>query len=155
MGGFLFASLALAIIGIFFLPIFIRAEFYFDLQSNKIGCRISLYGIAKVLGGYISPCAGGFAFHVSNKKAIFVPFQEWAKGQKSFAEKHGIRLRTVKAVVDADVDMLFPIFTIQELTKGVLLFFKNTPTLKTDVRFTNSENFRLFLRADFSTSLMK
>ena len=33
---------------------------------------ISLYEKIKLLGGYFTPCAGGFALHVSDKKARLI-----------------------------------------------------------------------------------
>ena len=155
MGGFLFVIVALAVIGVLLLPILLRAEFYFDSQSNKIGCRLSLYGFIKILGGYIAPCKGGFAFHVSDKKALVVAYRQFDQDRKSFAEKHGLRLRTVKTVLETDIEFLFPIYAIRHCIKGALLFFKDAPKVENAVICTANENIRLFVRADFSTSLIK
>ena len=155
MGGFLFGGIAIALVGLTFLPFVLRIDLVFDFQSNKLGCNISLYGILKIFGGYISPGQNGIAFHVSDKKAFVFSFRQMGQEQKGLAQRHGFRLKKAVAVTELNLEGFFPFYTIVETGKLLLLFQRHSPYFESKTVLVNEENIRVFARLTFLTFLVK
>ncbi len=155
MGSFLLAGTTLGVGLLSFLPFVLRADLFFDLQSDKVGCFISLYGILKILGGYLCPCPNGIAFHISQKKALIFSFRQMGEEQKGFLERHGLRLRKVATVTQVNAEYFFPFYSFVGIGKLLLLFPKKAPKFYNRTHFVGEENVRVFARLTFSTFLAK
>lgn len=155
MGSFLLLGMASAVGLLMFLPLVLQTDVFFDFQSNKIGCNVSLYGIFKILGGYLSPCTNGIAFHVSQKKALLLNFKQMSEEQKGFSKKHGLRLKKIRVAIELNADTFFPFLVLTEIGKLVLLFRKASLKFFYRNYVAETENIRIFARLTFSTIIIK
>lgn len=81
MGGlFILLGLLIALTLLFF-PIYIEADFQYQLQDRKIAFAVFIFKKFKVIGGYITDYPGGFAFHTGKEKVILMPLND-AEGRK-------------------------------------------------------------------------
>ena len=65
------------IVFVLIFPIFINLYLLLDINMKKAYFSIYLYDVIKVLGGYAQVIKSGFAFHLSEKKAIILPFRSF------------------------------------------------------------------------------
>ena len=54
----------------------VEADFHYQLQDRKIAFAIFLFKKIKVIGGYITDYAGGFAFHTGKNKVLLMPLSD-------------------------------------------------------------------------------
>ena len=77
MGGlFFFACIVLIVLTILFFPIYLETDAHYDLNRKKLGFAVYAYKKIPVVGGYVSTYKGGIAFHITDKKAILVPYKQ-------------------------------------------------------------------------------
>lgn len=151
MGGFLFLLLPI----IFLLtPIVLHADLYFDVVSGKIGCYLSLYGKLKLLGGYILPCAGGAALHVSDKKAILFTYKQMDEGRKKFSAKNGLHLRYAKLVMEISPEYLIGVSLLDSAAKWIFLFKNQGGKLKSKI-LLREDGFRIFTKVSIRTTTVE
>lgn len=155
MGSFLLAGISLGIMLLAVLPLILQVDLFYDFQYSKVGCSISLYGIVKIIGGYLAPCQNGIAFHSSRKKAFIFDFRKIGEEQKSFSKRHGFRLRKIFIGIESNIEMLFILNGFIQIGRLLLLFCDNAPMVNYCSYFTENENFRLLARFSFSTILAK
>jgi hypothetical protein len=154
MGGFLFAFFSLAVVSLLvFLPIFVSVDVYFDVVSGKIGCQLSLYEKIKLLGGYLQPCHGGFAFHLSDKKAKLFTYRQIDEGRKQVAIDRVFTIVSIRTIFEIAPEYLFGIYTLESLAKLIWLFFPQTPTIENRV-VLQEEGFRIFLRGKLRCTML-
>ena len=150
MGGFL---IFLGIVLLLILPISISIDLYFDVVSGKIGCRISLYKKIKLLGGYFTPCAGGFALHVSDKKAELFTYEQIEAGRKQISFGNGVRLTSIRWIAETSPEYLFGVWTIDNLFKTMFFYRSEKPILESAI-YLNESGFRIFARACLRFNLL-
>ena len=151
MGGFLiFLSIVLLLI----MPIYISIDLYFDVVSGKIGCQISLYEKIKVLGGYFTPCAGGFALHISDKKAKLLTYEQIEAGRRQLSFESGIRLISIRCIAEVAPEYLFGVWTIDNLLKTIFIFRTEKPILESAI-YLNESGFRVFTRVCLRFNLFR
>ena len=155
MGSFLIAGILLFLVILTVLPLVFYCELFYDFQNNKVGCHISLFGIVKIIGGYLAPCPNGIAFHSSKKKAFIFNFREIGEEGKNFSVQHALRLRKVIVVSEINAESYFLLYFIAQIGKLCILFQEHAPTFNYFSRIIEEENARFFIRLTFSTILVK
>ena len=108
MGRLLFSitlAVALLLLLLFF-PILIRTDTHFDLNKKKLGFAVFLYGKIKLVGGYGETYKGGFAFHVSPKKAIIIPYAQMNNERKRFSIMKTFHLKSFILTVETGAEYL-------------------------------------------------
>ena len=106
MGGLLFVLVAICIL--LLLPIFLRTSIYYDVNKRKFSFSIELYRIFRILGGYVATYKGGLAIHVSDKKAIVIPYSELDKERKRFSFTRTFHLKSFILTTETGAEYLVP-----------------------------------------------
>jgi hypothetical protein len=149
MGSFL---ILLGMVVLLLLPIYISIDLYFDVVSGKIGCQISLYERIKLLGGYFMPCAGGLAFHTSNKKAKLYTYKQIEAGRRQMALSSGAKITSIRWIAEISPEYLLGVWTIENIFKTFHFFRKESPILESTT-FLRESGFRVFARASIYFNL--
>ena len=83
---FLYAVAILAgLLFILFTPIVFETDIHFDVNRKKFIFVLYLYGKLKLIGGYAETYQGGIALHISERKAILMPYKEMDAERKRFS----------------------------------------------------------------------
>jgi len=154
MGGFLFVLVGI-LAGLLFAPLPFQVNVYFDVFSGKIGCNLRLFRMMKLLGGYLTPCPGGFAWHISKKKALLFTYLQMNEGRKSINEKDGFRIVKAQTVFEIGAEYILFTITVQNALKGVALFSSSLQEFESKIVLKNSDNFRAFIRITLHVRLWK
>ncbi len=104
------AFIAIYIILIF--PIFISMEIYLSKTDKKAYFGIYAFGFIRLFGGYAQVLKDGFVIHLTDNKAIFIPFKKTIGLQKSFKplkDYHIIRFYTLTEIGSSG-DLTAPLF---------------------------------------------
>ncbi len=149
MGSFL---IFLMVVLLLIIPIYISIDLYFDVVSGKIGCRVSLYETIKLLGGYFTPCAGGFALHVSNKKAKLFTYQQIEAGRRQLSFESGLKVTSIRWIAEIDPEYLFGVWAVENIIKTIF-FFKHRKTILESVMYLRESGFRVFSRTTLCFTL--
>lgn len=151
MGGFLFFSI---IIFVLIVPVYVQADFYFDLKIEKIGCNFRLYGLLNIAGGYFAPYKGGFAWHISERKAKLIPIKKKKKKKDSSTKIKPFRIQKIKCVWETDPQYLLPLLWLDNLSK--LIGIPNRQgKIQSQGTLNNDNGFRVFLQINFQTALWR
>lgn len=73
-------------------PIFLNIHLFFDIEKKKCCFSVYLLRFIRLHGGYITVCRQGIALHLSQKKAVLVPFRELLDTGKKFEITRGFIL---------------------------------------------------------------
>ena len=124
MGRLLFIALLWlsAIVLLLFFPIYIESDTHYDMNRRKFTFAVYLYGFLKLIGGYATTYQGGFALHVSKKKAILLPYAELNSERKRFSFVKTFRLVSLRLTTETGAEYLFPITLLQTLLRAYLFF---------------------------------
>jgi hypothetical protein len=76
---------AILLLVLLFFPIVFHSSAHFDVNRKKFAFSVRLYGNIKLIGGYITTYKGGVALHISQKKAILIPYKEMNNERKKFS----------------------------------------------------------------------
>lgn len=150
MGSFL---IFLGIAFLLLLPICISIDLYFDVVSGKIGSQISLYQKIKLLGGYFTPCAGGFALHVSDKKAKLFTYEQIEAGRRQLSFESRLRVTSMRWIAEIAPEYLFGVWMIDNLFKTIFFFRRQTPIGESAI-YLKESGFRIFARIGLRFSLI-
>ena len=96
----------LAILILFF-PIIFDVHLHYDMNRRKCGFGIYAYKIFKIIGGYIATYAGGLAMHISDKKALLIPYTDLNNERKRFSFVRFFRLQRMSLTIETGADYLF------------------------------------------------
>ena len=102
-----FVGIALGICILFSIPILIEGSFHYDMNRKKYAFVIRLYRI-KIVGGYFTIYPGGIAMHITQKKAILLPYKNMNDERKRFAFIKTFRLIRVHLTVETGANYLMP-----------------------------------------------
>ena len=106
---FLFVAVfAFTLIFLFF-PIFLHTNAHYDLNKRKFGFSIYFYKLIKLVGGYIATYQGGFAIHLSQTKAVVVPYAQLNNERKRFSFMRTFRLKSFVLTTETGAEYLLPI----------------------------------------------
>ena len=97
-----------------FLPIPLKIDVYYDMYRRKLSFSIYLFKILRIFGGYIATYKGGFAIHVSNKKAILLPYSKLNSERKRFSFIRTFHLKSLIQTTETGAEYLLP-FTLTHI----------------------------------------
>ena len=118
--GRLFFILAITILLVFvllFFPIYVQTNAHYDMNGRKLAFAIYLYRWFKLIGGYMATYQGGLALHVSQKKAILLPYAEMEDNRRRFYFLRSIRLKALTFTIETGAEYLFPMTLAQVLSR--------------------------------------
>ena len=105
MDGLTIAALtAGAALFIAFFPITVSLDVHLDLKARKLFFGVRLYGLLRLLGGYIEPRAEGIAVHLSRKKALLLPYGQMLLSRPDLNKLHGFHITEVQAITETGTD---------------------------------------------------
>ena len=99
MGEFVIYSLFFGIL-LFLFPIFIYIDAYVDVRENKCWFALSLFKFVKIFGGYLQIKKEGLVFHITEKKAVILPYKQMAPMRKKFEVTKGFQLYRFHQIVE-------------------------------------------------------
>lgn len=120
---FLFLAVFVFTLIFLFFPIFLHTNAHYDLNKRKFGFSIHLYKWIKLLGGYIATYQGGLAVHLSQKKAILVPYAQLNNERKRFSFMRTFRLKSFVLTTETGAEYLLPI-AVAHATLRTYFFIK-------------------------------
>ena len=92
-----------------FLPIPLRVDVYYDMYRRKLSFSIYLFKFLRIFGGYIATYKGGFAIHISNKKAIILPYSKLNSERKRFSFVRTFHVKSLTQTTETGAEYLLPI----------------------------------------------
>lgn len=81
-------------------PIFLNVNFFIDLQDKKGWFSLYVLHSIKIYGGYATLYKEGIAFHLTDRKAILLPYSEMINTRQKFEITRGFRLLTYSHVLE-------------------------------------------------------
>ncbi len=84
----------------FFFPVFVYVDGYVDAAENKAWFALCLFRRLKVYGGYGELRKGGVALHLTDKKAVFLPYGTMPDTRKKFEITKGFQLWRYHQIVE-------------------------------------------------------
>ena len=95
------------VLSILFFPIYLEMDAHYDLNRKKLGFAVYAYRKIPIVGGYISTYKGGIAFHITEKKAILVPYRQMESERKKFSFFKTFRLKSFNLTTETGAEYLF------------------------------------------------
>ncbi len=107
---FFYTLLSLLIaLGLLFFPIYLQTDAHYDMNRRKFAFGIYLYKRLRLLGGYVGVYPGGVALHVTEKKAILLPYSKMNSERKRFSFMRTFRLISCVFTTETGAEYLLPI----------------------------------------------
>ena len=103
---FFFLIAALLIAAILFFPIYLETDAHYDMNRKKFAFAVYLYKHIPIIGGYVATYPGGIALHVSQKKAILVPYKQLDSQRKKFSIFKTFRLKGFNLTTESGAEYL-------------------------------------------------
>ena len=119
MGRFFFWLLiwVIAVLILLFFPVYLALDAHYDMNRKKFAFMTKAYGFIKLIGGYVATYQGGLAVHISDKKAILIPYSEVEGERKRLSVLRTFRLKTLSSTTETGAEYLF-------LTALAQMFFR-------------------------------
>ena len=122
-----FLSIA-AVIIILSIPIKLHGDFYYELGSGKTGFCLTLFGLFKIFGGYMTTCPGGIAVHVSDKTAHLLSYRQIDDDRKKYTKQNGITIAQINAYCESGLEYYLQLALLENAIKTIGLFFSQKDT---------------------------
>ncbi len=107
MGKSFFYLLAILGFTVFlFFPVYLETDAHYDMNRRKLAFSVSVYKFIPLIGGYAATYKGGIALHVSNKKAILIPYSQMDSERKKFSFVRTFRLKTFIITTESGAEYL-------------------------------------------------
>ena len=164
MGKLLFFVL-IPIMSLFF-PIYLETNAHYDMNRRKLAIGIYLYKVFRVFGGYLATYSGGMAFHVSDKKAIIIPYSQVHAEGKRFSMFRRFRLKSLFLTIETGAEYLLPAHAAHTLADSILqakygrnlphrnvLWLNHGDILRISLQFT--VYFNLFMLMQYGYKVLK
>ncbi len=122
--GRLFFILAIVLISVLFLlffPVYLETDGHYDMNGRKLAFSVNAYKFIKLLGGYIATYPGGLAVHISQKKAILIPYSQVNNERKKFSIIRTFRLKTLVVTTETGAEYLLPVSLVQAVFRAVFI----------------------------------
>ena len=135
---------------VFIFPLFLNIHAAIIGKNKKFYVGIYLFGIIKILSGYAEKISDGFAFHLSNKKALIFNRKSLLTARKSikpFMDYHSIKIKTVAELgsVDNEIAPFAAVFAASFINSFLVWFFAlKKPYLKIENEFNVYRNENVF-----------
>ena len=109
MGRFFFWLLigVIAVLIVLFFPVYLALDAHYDMTRKKFAFMTKAYGFIKLIGGYVATYQGGLAVHISDKKAILIPYTEVEGERKRLSVLRTFRLKTLSITIETGAEYLF------------------------------------------------
>ncbi len=122
----------------FFFPVFVYVDGYVDVAENKAWFALSLFRRLKVYGGYGELVKNGIALHLTDKKAVFVPYATMPDTRKKFEITKGFQLWRFHQIVEVSgADRLYGVMLAAILQSAAAATFS---VLRTRHPFVSLKN---------------
>lgn len=92
-----------------FLPIPLKTNIHYDMNRRKFCFSVYLFKFLRIFGGYIATYKGGLALHISDKKAILLPYSQINNERKRFSFMKTFRLKSLLLTTETGAEYLCPI----------------------------------------------
>ena len=125
---------------------------YFDVASGKIGCNICLLGKIKLIGGYLSPCPSGFAWHVSKRKAFIFRYKDSNERRKKLSSG-AFKVSVINLIAEVSPNYLLGTSFIGGLFAALDSYKSGKQRIEIRILLNEQECFRVFARIALKTSL--
>lgn len=87
-----------------FAPIVQEFNIFGDLASKKLAFSLYLFGFVKLAGGYVTSYRGGVAVHLSEKKAVLLPYSGMNEERKKFKIFRSFRLISLETSAETGAE---------------------------------------------------
>lgn len=114
----------LSILTALFFPIVQDLNIYGDLGEKKLSFSLYLFGFIRLVGGYVTSYQGGVALHVSEKKAILLPYTGMDEKRKKFSFVRSFRLLSLKCTTETGAQYFAGAACVSALLKTFLAIKK-------------------------------
>ena len=121
MGGF-FIVVSAIVLALLFFPIYLEADIYYNAAQKKIAFSMYLFKWIKVIGGYITPYPGGFAFHTKRNKALLMPINDKESGKKRMLKFRRFHISDLAVNTETGAEYLPLTLTVHTMMKGYFLY---------------------------------
>ena len=111
----------LIVLALLFFPIYLETDAHYDLNRKKLGFCVYAYKKIPVFGGYVSTYQGGVAFHLSQKRAILLPYNQMESERKKFSLLKTFRLKNFNLTTETGAEYLFITATLYVLVLVIVL----------------------------------
>ncbi|MBQ5929309.1 MAG: hypothetical protein IIX02_00785 [Clostridia bacterium] len=91
-----------------FLPISLKTNVHYDMNRRKFAFSVYLFGFLRIFGGYIATYKGGLALHITDKKAILLPYSQINSERKRFSFIRTFRLKSLTLTTETGAEYLLP-----------------------------------------------
>ncbi len=147
MGRLFFLScILLGIATILFFPIYLETDAHYDINRRKFAFAVYAYKRIPLVGGYVATYTGGLAVHVSEKKAILVPYSKLNNERKRFSFLKTFRLKSFILTTESGADYL-PLTAIAHGVLRTLFFIRggNKKGVENNLWLTDGDTLRISL----------
>ncbi len=125
----------MTVVAVMLFPIFVSAYLYGDKDSGKVGFALYLFGAVRLLSGYAAPCKGGIAFHLTEKKAVIMPYSELLGIGKKFEVTKGFSVCNYRHCIEIGgaenmAGALAAAMSLRKLTDIVFMFARGKKDLR-------------------------
>lgn len=144
MGSFILYLTAFLIA--FSLFAYFQGNVYFDVKSGKVGLVVKLYGMITILGGYLSPCPGGVAWHISKKKAILLSYRQIDDGRRRASKGNDVKFHSLSVVLELGPEYLLPTSLIMNIIQFWAFASENRNAFTYRIIPKSGDTFRFFGR---------
>ena len=123
MGRLFFIVCIIILLALFLLyfPIYLQTDAHYDMNGRKLAFCVRAYRFIKLLGGYIATYKGGLAAHISDKKAVLIPYSDLDNERKRFSVIKTFSLRKLEITTETGVEYLLKVAFAQVIFR--ILFF--------------------------------
>lgn len=152
---------ALSVAGVLlllFLPIVVSIDCHFDLSARRLFFGARLYGRLLLAGGYVQPRKQEVAIHLSEKKALLLPYGQMIASRPNFKLLHGIRVTSVCGVVETGpvsiaALMFAAVLRSASSAAGAILKRKGC-RIRNDVLISETDRFLITLRGNVRSDIL-
>ncbi len=120
--GRLFFIIAIIIVGLLFLlffPIYLETNMHYDMNGKKLAFSVKAYKTVQLVGGYIATYKGGLAAHLSDKKAVLIPYTDLDNERKRFSVFRTFRLKSLVITTETGAEYLLTVALAQAVFRGI------------------------------------
>ncbi len=104
-----------------FFPIYLETDVHYDMNRRKFAFAVYAYKCIPIIGGYVATYSGGFAVHVSKKKAILIPYNRVNSERKKFSFIKTFRVKSFILTTEVGAEYLVLTAIVHSLLR--MLFF--------------------------------
>lgn len=139
----IFALLS-AVTVLLFVPISLKIIAHYDMNRKKFCFVVYLFSVLKIIGGYIATYQGGFAVHITRKKAFLLPYSQINKERKRFSFIRTFQLRAFHITTETGAEYLLPLAWIYTLL-NIYFFAKggNKGKIKNNILLSDGDVLRV------------